>query len=366
MKQVEFFGTGSLSNVQKIVEQLKVKNIFLIAGKTSFIESGAKVKLDQLLKDKIVTVFSNFSPNPKIEEIERGLSIFEKKNYDIIITVGGGSSIDVGKAIKLFHFKKNKKLIPQIAIPTTSGSGSESTYFIVYYKDKEKQSEGTPDTTLPEYSICDPDLTLNLPKPIAASSGIDALGQAIESYWSIYSTDQSKEFAAHAIKLLQTHLKKSIQEQNQHSKEQVMLAAHLAGKAINITKTTACHAIAYPLTSHYNIPHGNAVGLTLGEMLLYNSNVTEESCLDKRGVSYVKKTIQELVQLLDSKTTVEAKNKMISLMTAINLPTKLSQFNVPSKHIEKLTTLSFNPARINNNPRRITKETMIAILKHIY
>ena len=359
MKQKVYFEFGK---IKKILKKEKVRDIFLVVGKTSFEKSGAKKKLNEILsKDFNVVRFSSFSSNPKIEEINKGLRLFKKGEYGILLSIGGGSSIDVAKSIKLF----SKKDIPLVAVPTTAGSGSEATYFIVYYESKKKVSEGNPRRTLPNYAILDYRLLNSLPNKIMASSGIDALGQAIESYWSIHSNGESREYSRKAIKLLMKYLGLAVKNRNKRSLKKIMMGAHLAGKAINITKTTACHSLAYPMTSYFKIPHGHAVGLTLGEMLKFNYGVSEKNCLDRKGVKWVKNTILEISRLLGCKNPKDAGDKIYSLMKEIGLETKFSQFGLEKKDVETIIKNGFNPKRVKNNPRLLTKENLREILKNI-
>jgi len=366
MQQKEYFGFGNINNLKHILKKENSKNIFLVTGKKSFDSCGAKKVLEGLLKDYKVYRFNEFSSNPDIKDIREGYGLFKKSNYDTLISIGGGSVIDVAKAIKLFHYNNSNEKIPLVAIPTTAGSGSEATYFIVYYKDKEKQSKGDSEITLPDYAICDPQFTLSLPTKIAASTGMDALSQAIESYWCINSTKKSKKFAKESILLLKHNLEASVKTKSLKSKLNVMKATNLAGKAINITKTTACHSISYPITSHFNIPHGHAVGLTLGEMLIYNSEVNEKDCLDSRGVGYVKKTIQELVDLIGVKNVKEAKNRIKNLMNNIGLETRLSELSINKQGMELIVEKGFEPERVKNNPRLLKKQDLRCLLNKVY
>jgi alcohol dehydrogenase class IV len=368
MNQKEYFGFRSIKNLEEILQDNNSKNIFLVTGKDSYETCGVKMEIEKILrKFKIdFTRFYDFSQNPKLKEIENGLRLFKKENYDLILGVGGGSSIDVAKAIKFFHFQKKENKIPLVAIPTTAGSGSEATYFIVYYIGKEKQSQGKPDLTLPDYAICDPQFVFSLPKNIAASTGMDALSQAVEAYWSVNSTTESKKFSAEAIRLILGNLERAINERNKESREKMMLASNLAGKAINIAKTTACHSIAYPMTSYFGIPHGHAAGMTLGEMLVYNSKVTEKDCNDSRGVDYVKKTINELLEVIDINNIAEASEKIKNLMINIGLETRLSKLGIDEQGMEVMIQNGFKPERVKNNPRVLTEEALRGILERIY
>ncbi len=368
MVQTEYFGLGSLRNLKVILEKEKSRNVFLVTGRNSYSACGAKEKIETIFGECEVgfTRFYDFFSNPKLEDINKGFAMFENGNYDAIVSIGGGSVIDVAKSIKLFHFKGTGKKIPLVAIPTTSGSGSEATSFIVYYIGKEKQSEGNPETTLPNYVILDPELTMSLPKEIAAASGMDALSQAVESYWSINSSKESKEFARQGIKLVMGNLEQAVNNPSKKSKENMMRAANLAGKAINITKTTACHSVAYPITSYFQIPHGHAVGLTLGEMLVYNAGVDETDCLDSRGQEYVKKSINGLSGMIGGLNPAQTREKINKLMESVGLKTKLSKLGLSGDNVDLIIEKGFNPERVKNNPRLLTKQNLKGILNNIY
>ena len=371
MEQKEYFGLGSIRNLRQILKDEKSENVFLVTGRKSYELSGAKEELERIFSETNIQYsrFSNFSPNPKIEEVEKGVESFQRNNYNAIVAVGGGSAIDVAKAIKKLDNKEhreNPKHIPLIAIPTTAGSGSEATHFIVYYIGKEKQSKGDPNLTMPNYSISDSQLTLSLPKHITAASGMDALSQAVESYWCVNSTPRSKELAEKAITLLLTHLEQAVNKPNQTNKENVMRGANLAGKAINITSTTACHAISYPITSYFQVQHGHAVGLTLGEILVHNSQVTKDDCLDLRGEKYVKETINKINRLFKSTTPQQTKHKIQTIMQNIGLETKLSGLGLTKEDLNIILQKGFNPGRIKNNPRFLTEYNLKKLLLNIY
>ena len=143
----------------------------------------------------------------------------------------------------------------------------------------------------------------------------------------------------------------------------MLRAANLAGKAIDITLTTACHAVAYPFTSYFGIPHGHAAALTLGSMLVYNSQVSEKDCLDKRGPDYVRKTIQEITKILGCKTAEEAKEKIEQLMVNVGMKTKLSELGLKENDLDIIVKNGFNPERVKNNPRLLTEQNLRNILK---
>lgn len=344
----KYFGHGSHINIEKILHEISPKNILVVHGNKSYYNSGVKIITEKYIKKYNYLEFSNFTPNPQLKDM-RQLDLTLNK-FDTIIGMGGGSVIDVAKFIKLSYYKLTNKKIPLIAIPTTCGSGSEATYYIVYYEGLKKISEGDPSITLPDYSICDPTFIMNIPKNIAAASGMDAIGQAIESFWSKNATDASKRYASIAIKILLKELVQSITNPTKNNKNNIMKAAHYGGQAINISKTTGCHAISYFLTSRYNIPHGHAVALTLAEMIEYNLSKGDNT---------------DLLPVLNSNTIKEAKEKINNMMEEIGLERNLSKLGIKYKDI-KIISSHTNSNRLKNNPRQLTEENITNILKKIW
>lgn len=190
--------------------------------------------------------------NPTLEYAE---SIEIPKGTEEIISQGGGSTIDVGKWLA------NKYKLKHTAIPTTAGTGSEITrYCVLTVKGKKKTYE----LKKPDKFILDPSLVVSLPRLYTISSGLDALAQSFESLWSKNATEESKKFSQVAINLIMEGLPLSLEDpEDETAREAMLMAAHLSGKAIEITKTNVCHAISYPLTDIFNIPHGIACALSL-------------------------------------------------------------------------------------------------------
>jgi len=182
---------------------------------------------------------------------------------DEIVSIGGGSTIDVGKFVA-FHLG-----VKHTAIPTTAGTGSEVTKFAVFVDNGKKVSLEN-DKLIPDKVIMDPKLTLTLSPEQTAASGLDALSQAIESHWSPSANQISQNYSFMAISLAMNNLFKSYSEpKNLEWRKLMMLAANFSGRAINITRTSICHAISYPLTIRYGIPHGIACAITLPLFLEY-------------------------------------------------------------------------------------------------
>lgn len=375
--QSEYVGWGTTTKLSKILTTLDPTSIFLVTANKSY-DSYHKLFIAPFIKNYPHFRFSAFDTNPKIEDIHKGLTLLKRTKCNLIIAVGGGSVIDMAKSIRAlfgqrgrledYLFGRNKIKKPQIkliAIPTTSGTGSETTHFAVVYIKKIKYSLDSP-YVRPDVCIVDPQLTMNLPPAITAATGMDALGQAIESYWSVNSTPTSKRYSNRAIRLIITHLARAVLKPTKRSRIAMSTASHLAGKAINTAYTTACHAVSYPLTSYFGIPHGHAVALTLGAMLVYNSHVTSKDVVDGRGAIYVKNTIRSLLKIFSSKTPEEAATKITKLMDTVKLKRHLGKLGVRKTDLPIILSSGFNPARMKNNPRRLTYNDLQELLLSLF
>lgn len=261
------------NNVEASINSLEDIYV-IIAPKTWMFVCGIE---DKYIPKEIISFYNNhkdncvkftkFSPNPKSEEVDEGKKLFVTNECSLIIALGGGSAIDVAKCIKYYSSYDNNGVLESnvnfIAIPTTAGTGSESTSFAVIYENGTKQSLSNK-IMLPDLYMFVPDLLFQLPIRIKKSTFLDALCHAIESYWSKKSNDESKKWSQVAIiKLLENLMDYFSENNNIMVSKEMFIAANAAGKAINITTTTAAHALSYKLTSLYGIPHGEAVALCL-------------------------------------------------------------------------------------------------------
>lgn len=357
IQKVEW-GIQHTENLEKIISELGVKKIFLIHG-NSFYNLPFKEKFDACGTELIH--FQAFSSNPKYEEVVEGVRVFEESNCDSIIAVGGGSAIDVAKCIKAFYGLSKDKLyfeqilcinhIPLIAIPTTAGTGSEATQFAVIYYQGEKRSVAH-ESLIPEYVILAPESLGSLPEYQKKATAMDALSHAVESYWSIYSTKESKEYSLKSLDLLFRYLKEYLKG-NKEAYPFMMRAAFLAGKAINIAKTTAGHAMSYKLTSLFSLPHGHAAVLCMVQVWEYML-MHMVQCSDKRGKEYLQKTFTELADAFQAETPFKAVEKTKSLLQEMELfPPALTD----DCTLEKLVH-SVNTERLQNTPVKFSEKDL--------
>jgi alcohol dehydrogenase class IV len=337
---------GKLESELKSAIGLFKPQKILLASCQSMKKLGAIDKILNLLSDYEVSVFSEITQKPSLELVQQ-----IKKETDLVIGLGGGSVLDTVK-VAAAEIQR-----PLIAIPTTAGSGSEVTPFAALY-DMENKKKLSLTPGFPSVALFDYRLTLTLPQEQVASTGLDALSQAVEAYWSIYSNPLSDTHAQRAIELVMENLENSWKGQEK-AREMMSLAALEAGLAFSQTKTTAVHSVSYPFSIFYDIPHGFACALTLPYFFVYNAGVTENDCLDKRGVEFVKDRMQNLAHFLGAKNVKKAKEKILGLMASIKAPTKVD-FD-----IDTIVRDGFSPERVANNPRNLVKESLEEILKPI-
>jgi len=281
--------------------------------------------------------FSGFTSNPVYEDAINGATILLNNSCDFIVVVGGGSSIDTAKVIKYY----SRVNIPIMAVPTTSGTGSEATHFAVIYKDGEKHSIAD-EKLLPDYVILQPDLLKSLPVYQKKCTMLDALCQAIESWWSIKATPESVEYSRQAINLIINHMNGYLNNDDEGNKN-MLTASNLAGKAINITTTTAPHAMCYKLTSLYGLSHGHAVALCLPKVW---------RCMGG---------FDDIANALGYKNNEEAVMFFEQLLIDLNI---MPPENATAGQLDILVS-SVNIQRLSNNPIQFDTDTIHKLYKDI-
>jgi len=349
-----------IKGIASIHEMIKGKRILLVKG-----NSFSALSIDAYFRDSEVISFTDFTPNPRYEQVKKGVEIFNSNSCELIVAVGGGSANDVAKCIKLFskmnhdilylEQEKTDTNIMLIAIPTTAGTGSESTKHAVIYYQNEKQSISH-DSIIPDVTILDQNLLRNLPVYQKKCTLLDALCQAIESWWSVNSTDESREYSKKAIQLICDNWRSYILGVGNHDENEmnydaagmpIMEAANYSGRAINITATTAPHAMSYKLTSLYGLPHGHSVALCMAEVWKYMKEMPV-NCCDNRGLDYLMSVLADIDELLDYDDFV-----MMTETMGIEKP-------ISKTKCEDLQILcqSVNPERLKNNPVRLTEKVL--------
>ena len=336
---------SGINNFSELLNKLSTKKFLLVCG-SSFYYSGFQEDINSANVPYIV--FSEFTPNPLRKDALKGIEVFNRENCDLIVAIGGGSAIDVAKCIKL----DGNLNAPIIAIPTTAGTGSESTRHIVVYENEKKLSISD-EKVIPEYVILDAKALKTLPDYQKKCALLDALCQSIESRWSKSATADSIFLAEQAIKMIMANKEAYINDGNEIACKNMLLASNFAGQAINVTATTAAHAMSYKISSIFKIPHGYAVAVSLPfiweEMLKESSSELKERFV-AIAIALGGATIEEGIEIFKNILKDFCMNK---------LPETTEKVDV-SELVD-----SVNPERLKNNPVKFTKEQIEKIYKKV-
>ena len=341
-----------------------LEKVLLVCGK-----SIARQNINpyfETLQDRLgiqVIRFMDFGPNPIYESVVKGVEMFRQEDCRGIIAVGGGSAMDVAKCIKLYSNTKGNGIdgdylkqvivpneIPFLAMPTTAGTGSEATRYAVIYYDGAKQSISDY-SCIPGTVLMDSSVLKTLPEYQKKSTMMDALCHAMESFWSVNSTKESKVFSKEAIGMIMDNMDAYLANTDEGNAA-MLRAANLAGKAINITQTTAGHAMCYKITSLFGCAHGHAAALC--DRILFSWMIENtDGCIDARGREYLDKTLGEIGLALGGKDATSGAQKFAELFDSLSL-------DVPTASEEQFQTLktSVNPVRLKNHPIKLDAETI--------
>jgi alcohol dehydrogenase len=367
-------GRSSLSDLREVLRKHNVQRLLLVAGPGGWEGSGAAHDLQPLLNGIEIARFKDFDPSPKCDRLSQCLGQLRSIiKPDAILAVGGGTAIDYAKLIKSFWhgdvsawIRGEHKLapleIPIFAVPTTAGSGSEATQFAVVFEGSDKYSVTHPNLR-PEEVWLVPEYLVGAPERILSSAGIDALCQAIESWWSIHATDESMATSERAFAEVWAVLPEAIATRDLGLLNRLLVASNLAGQAIQITRTTAPHAVSYPLTALFGVPHGHAVGLVMPVFLQFNAGLGAADALDPRGADHSLAVLARICSKMGAGTSVEAVRRLRKWLTDSGLDHRLSQHGVRcADDVTRIVRHGFNPERVNNNPRRLTAEALTQLL----
>lgn len=348
-----FFGSGRIAELKNLIDGAERP---LLVSDPFFVKSG----LVKLILSAIggADLFSSISANPDVSEVNQCSALIREKKTDVIIALGGGSSLDLAKAASLAvediseYHGTGKSVpsdhIPVIAVPTTSGTGSEVTCVSVLTDRRTvKKAPIVSESFYPKAALIDPELTLSVPPNITASTGIDVLCHAVEGYWSKGHQPICDALAVYAIRIVFEYLPIAYAEpQNLTAREKLSEASIIAGLAFTLPKTTSSHACSFPLTGIYHIPHGEACGLTLDYFARVNST-------DART--------KELAKLLGYGSVEAFADDIAELKRRINLRVGLADLHLDAEQTAELVRLSHHP-NMDNNPVEITDD----ILRDMY
>jgi alcohol dehydrogenase len=351
------YGIGSLEKVPAILQDMSAQSIFIVTDK-GIAQAGYPQKLQTLLESEgfKVAIYDECRENPTETDAEKCATAAALLKPDVIVGLGGGSSMDTAKACNFIYSnggrmedyhgygKASKPMLPLICIPTTSGTGSECQSFALISRDSDHRKMACGDSkNAALYAILDPALTISQPREVTANTGIDALAHAIETYVSLKATPYSRLFSSEAFRLIALAFPKVLREpENVAARGAMQLGAAYAGMAIENSMLGAAHGCANPLTARFDLTHGQAVGMMLPAVIRRNS----EDCVIQDDYDSLLASVRG-----DEDCDFERLDQLVeSYLGLAQLPLSLSEIGVPSEALPEVAldaesqwTSSFNP-----------------------
>lgn len=364
------FGVGSLKQLPQILQESGVPHVLLISDRGLEKIGVVKKVQDIILKAGLAcTAYLDVVPNPTVEVVNEATALYKSCGAAGIVALGGGSSMDVGKAVGVLanyggniteyegNFKVPGPIVPMIAIPTTAGTGSEVTASAVItdtsrnYKLSVFSYE-----ILPKYAVLDPELIMTAPASIAASCGVDALIHAIEAYISRNATPFSDAMAEKAMELIGANLRRFVaNRQDEEAACAMMLGSTFAGMAFAWARLGNVHAMSHPVSGYFNVPHGVANSILLPNVMAYNA-------LADHGRYEV---IYNYIRQGDGPVSRFTPDMLVEELRRLNeqlgIPATLSEVGVTADKIPAMAADAMKSGNIPANPRQSTVKDIIKL-----
>jgi alcohol dehydrogenase class IV len=366
------FGNGAFAGLAQHLVDLRAKRPLVVLDK-NLAAAGFSAKVVGVLDNSGMEycLFDQAEPEPRLELADEGAKLALKKKCDAVIGIGGGSAMDVAKAVAVLATNKGKAAdylglnkvpgpgLPTIMVPTTAGTGSEVTFTAVFIRKNLKKKEGMNSPYLyPDLALLDPELTLSLPAGPTATTGLDALCHAIESFTSINASPMSEIMSLEAIRLISDNLRTCVHEGgNLEAREQMLLGSLYAGLGLANAGVTAVHSLSYPLGGKYGIPHGLANTMLLLPVMAFNL----PAALEKFAI--IAEVMGEIADDLPLREAAYlALDAVEALIENCGIETKLGDFDIAEEDFPELAKVAMTIARpLANNPRQVTIENAIEI-----
>lgn len=356
------FGTGKHNEIKKYIDEIGGKKGVLVCSR-SFAKNGLAQSLVDLSDGKLTEIFSDIRPNPTTDNVNDCVRLMRSVNADFAVALGGGSPMDCCKAacaiakgndnIEAYHTMgkpvSSDEAIPMIAIPTTSGTASEVTNIAVLTDTAKNIKQPMNDNAMyPKIAVIDPELTLSVPPSITASTGLDVLSHAIESYWSTLNQPICSACSVYSARLVFDWLETAYSEpDNLTAREKMAEASIVAGVAFSHPRTTGSHACSFPLTNIYGLPHGEACAFTLDYFVKFNADNA-----DKNG------RLKSFALDCGFKSAYEMADRINQMKKNMGMKTRLREIGCTTdEQISELTKKSMSML-MKRNPVELTEQNI--------
>lgn len=374
LNETSYFGKGAREELAGEIKKRGFKKVFLVSDK-SLVEAGVTKKVEEVLESARISyeLYDEIKPNPTIKNVTDGVEACKKSGADIIVAVGGGSSIDTSKGISIVMTNPDRADIkslnglsntvnrgmPIIALPTTAGTAAEVTInYVITDEEAEIKMVCVDPNDIPILAIIDSELMASMPKGLAAATGMDALTHALEGYITLAHNEMSDMFHIKAIKMIFKYLASAVNEKEPEAVEKMGMAQYIAGMGFSNVGLGICHSMAHQLGAVYDTPHGIANAMLLPLVLEYNGEVCVEryrEILEELGYPASKYTKEEVI-----KTLV---NKVKDLSEEVGITTTIKDYGAKEEDFEMLAEKAMKDPCKPGNPRETSKEEFIELFR---
>lgn len=368
LNETSFFGPGARKELPGAIRRLGKSKVLVVTDKGLLQFGVAKMVTDVLDETGIeYEIFSDVKPNPTVSNVKAGIDAFKSAEADILVAIGGGSSIDTAKAIGIVIANpefgdivslegcaptKNKS-VPIIALPTTAGTAAETTInYVIIDEEKQKKMVCVDPNDIPAVAIIDAELMYSLPKSLTAATGMDALTHAIEGYITQGAWELSDMFEIEAIRMISRYLPVAVEDpQNPEGRNGMAVAQYVAGMAFSNVGLGLVHGMAHPLGALFDIPHGVANAVLLPTVMEFNMPY----CIAKyRKIAEAMGV--DTSSMNDNEAAQAACDAVKQLSQKVGIPATLTALGIKAENIPALTEQAINDVCTPGNPRQVTAE----------
>lgn len=377
LNETSYFGKNAREHLSEEIQKRNFKKVFLVSDK-ALVEAGVTDRVEKVLNDAKIEydLYDEIKPNPTIENVTDGVKACKKSGADVIVAVGGGSSIDTAKGISIVMTNPDRadvkslngvsntvnKGMPVIALPTTAGTAAEVTInYVITDEERKIKMVCVDPNDIPICAIVDSELMASMPKMLAASTGMDALTHAIEGYITQAHNEISDMFHMKAIKMIFKYLPAAVNNKDEDAINKMGMAQYIAGMGFSNVGLGIVHSMAHQLGAVYDTPHGIANAMLLPTVMKFNGEVCYErfrDILKELGYPAEKYTKEEII-----KTFVD---KIEELSEKVGITTKISDYGAKEEDFEMLADKAMEDPCKPGNPRTVSKKEFIELFRKAY
>ena len=377
LNETSYFGKGAREELAGEIQKRGFKKVFLVSDK-SLVEAGVTAKVEEVLNKANVPydLYDEIKPNPTIKNVTDGVEACKNSGADLIVAVGGGSSIDTAKGISIVMTNPDRADIkslngasdtvnrgmPIIALPTTAGTAAEVTInYVITDEDAEVKMVCVDPNDIPILAIIDSELMGSMPKSLAAATGMDALTHAVEGYITKAHNEMSDMFHMKAIQMIFKYLPAAVNEKNEEAIEMMGMAQYIAGMGFSNVGLGIVHSMAHQLGAVYDTPHGIANAMLLPTVMRFNG---EDPATAQRFREILMNIGRPDAEHLNDQDVINTFVWMISeLSKTVGIDTKITDYGAKEEDFEMLAEKAMNDPCKPGNPREVTKEDFIELYR---